>query len=161
MKKVIPAMLCLGALLTSVSAGAVDCYPKYNGPYTDSIVDALKYMKVDSSYTHRSQIASANGIANFRGTSAQNLNMLDKLCQGTLAKETVAAAPKETVGCYKPYPGSTNSIVDALKAMGVNATYQHRARIAKANGIADYKGTATQNLTMLQWLKAGTLKAVD
>lgn len=61
----------------------VSYYNKYTGKST-SIVDALKSLKVDSSFSHRKKIAKANGIKNYIGTPKQNLTMLDKLKKGTL-----------------------------------------------------------------------------
>lgn len=61
----------------------VSYYNKYTGKST-SIVDALKSLKVDSSFSHRQKIAKANGIKNYIGTPKQNLTMLDKLKKGTL-----------------------------------------------------------------------------
>lgn len=56
------------------------------------------------------------------------------------------------------------SIVDALKVIGVNSSDAYRAKIAVANGIvskeSDYRGTYDQNVAMLESLKAGTLKKV-
>lgn len=49
------------------------------------------------------------------------------------------------------------SIVDALKSIGANSTYAYRCKIAKANDIVNYKGTAVQNLKMLSLLKKGKL----
>ena len=60
---------------------------------------------------------------------------------------------------YPIYSGSKVSIVAALKAVGENDTsYSHRAKIAAANNISGYKGTAAQNTTMLNLLKQGRLK---
>jgi len=50
-----------------------------------SIVDALKDIGVDSSYSYRSLLASKNNIENYSGTSSQNLKMLDLLKKGKLA----------------------------------------------------------------------------
>lgn len=61
----------------------VSYYNKYTGKST-SIVDALKSLKVDSSFKHRSKIAKANGIKNYVGTPKQNLKMLDMLKKGIL-----------------------------------------------------------------------------
>ena len=61
-------------------------YPQYIGN-TNSIVDALKDVKVDSSYAHRKEIAGANGIAGYRGTAEQNTKMLNLLKSGKLIKE--------------------------------------------------------------------------
>lgn len=62
-------------------------------------------------------------------------------------------------GYYNIYSGNTTSIVTALAAIGEKDTsYSHRAKIAAANGITGYKGTAYQNTTMLNLLKQGRLK---
>lgn len=51
-----------------------------------SIVEALKQIKVDSSFTYRSKLASANGIKNYKGTATQNTTLLNLLKQGKLIK---------------------------------------------------------------------------
>lgn len=48
-----------------------------------------------------------------------------------------------------------NSIVDYLTSIGQNSSFQHRAILAKQNGITNYSGTANQNLALLQRLKSG------
>lgn len=59
---------------------------------------------------------------------------------------------------FQRYTGRSISIVDALEAIGQPSSYADRKRIAAANGIADYRGTAAQNLRLLAALKAGTLR---
>lgn len=49
------------------------------------------------------------------------------------------------------------SIVDLLKKIGVDSSYTNRAKIAKANGIENYKGLAYQNSLMCNLLKKGVL----
>lgn len=68
-------------------------------------------------------------------------------------------APKYPVVKYYPaYKGDSTSIVDALKAVGVeNPTLLFRRKIAKANDISNYVGTAAQNINMLLMLKKGKL----
>lgn len=62
----------------------VTYYPKYTGKST-SLVDALKAVHVkDTSKAFRTKIANANGITNYKATSAQNLTMLNLLKQGKL-----------------------------------------------------------------------------
>jgi len=51
-----------------------------------------------------------------------------------------------------------NSLIDALNSIGVDSSKEHRKLIALANGIPDFKGTATQNTKMLKLLKAGQLR---
>ena len=51
-----------------------------------SFVDALKQMGVDSSFENRKVIALNNGISNYKGTSSQNLKLLNLLRNGKLRK---------------------------------------------------------------------------
>ena len=51
-----------------------------------------------------------------------------------------------------------DSLVDALVQIGVDASFQNRARLARLNGIENYTGSAKQNLELLQLLKDGKLR---
>ena len=69
---------------------------------------------------------------------------------------------KETTNKYFPkYPGKSNSIVDALKSLGINSSLRYRGKIAKANGIVRnellFVGLASHNSKMLNLLKQGKL----
>ena len=62
---------------------------------------------------------------------------------------------------YLSNPNYTGySIVDALNQIGVDSSYNHRSKLANANGITNYVGSAEQNTKMLEMLKNGTLKSV-
>ena len=63
-----------------------------------------------------------------------------------------------TVKYYKKYTGKSTSIVDALKAIGVDSSKSNRKKIAKVNGISNYSGTSKQNNKLLDLLKRGKLK---
>ena len=49
------------------------------------------------------------------------------------------------------------SIVDALKSVGVNSGFSNRKKIAVANGIENYTGSADQNIKLLNLMKQGKL----
>ncbi len=53
------------------------------------------------------------------------------------------------------------SIVDALKSLGENSGFNYRRRIAQANGIGEYTGTAKENLRLLSLLRKGQLIRPD
>lgn len=60
---------------------------------------------------------------------------------------------------FPAYTGAkTYSIVDALKSLGITSSFSYRKKIAYANGIKFYVGTASQNLLMLNFLQNGILK---
>ena len=58
---------------------------------------------------------------------------------------------------YKKYTDKSSSLVDALKSLKINSSYSYRRKIAKANGIKLYVGTANQNIKLLNLLKQGKL----
>jgi N-acetylmuramoyl-L-alanine amidase len=98
---------------------------------------------------HKNEIAEAivNGIVAGFG--------LKKTSGETVSKP--AEKPAETTENYYKKFNST-SIVDGLKSIGVNSSYEYRKKIAKANGIANYSGTASQNEELLSLARQGKLK---
>lgn len=63
----------------------------------------------------------------------------------------------EETSYYPTYRGDSVSVVDALQAVGVDNSFDNRKAIAEKNGIADYKGSSSQNSTLLFLLKQGKL----
>ena len=51
------------------------------------------------------------------------------------------------------------SIVDGLNQIKVDSSYNYRSKLAKANNISNYRGTAEQNTKLLNLLKQGKLIA--
>lgn len=49
-----------------------------------------------------------------------------------------------------------NSIVDYLKSIGQSSNYSSRAKLAKQQGISNYRGTGSQNTQLLNTLRSGT-----
>ena len=143
---------------SSTSASSGSYYKKYTGS-TDSTVSALNSIGVGSSYKNREKIAKANGISGYSGTASQNTKMLNLLKQGKLKKAgSTSSGSTPTTSYYKKYIGSSGSLVDALKAIGINSSYDNRKSIAKKNGISNYEGSASQNEKLLSLLKQGKLK---
>lgn len=70
---------------TVAGTSTISYYTKasYTG---SSFVDCLKAMGVDSSYTTRKAIATANGISSYTGSATQNTSLLAKAKAGTLIK---------------------------------------------------------------------------
>lgn len=71
-----------------------------------------------------------------------------------------AQAKRTTFGVvkyFKKYAGTSGSIVAALNSIGATSSFSYRKKIAKANGIKLYVGTAKQNTTLLSLLKKGKL----
>ena len=75
-------------------------------------------------------------------------------------KTTTTSTPKAETYTYTTKSGlnTSTSIVDALKAAGADSSFAARKEIAEANGIKNYTGSASQNVALLNSMKAGTLK---
>lgn len=131
----------------STASGSTASSGTASGYTGSSIVDYLKSIGKDSSFSARQQYAAQYGIANYSGTAAQNTQLLNLMRGGS--------AP--AASSY--YPAfSSSSIVDGLKSIGVDSSFSHRSKIAAANGIAGYSGTATQNNKLCSTAKQGKLK---
>ena len=73
-------------------------------------------------------------------------------------KTTSTTSTASTTKYYKKCAAKYTSIVDALNSIKVSSTFTNRYKIAKANGITLYTGTASQNTKLLKLLKQGKLK---
>ena len=61
---------------------------------------------------------------------------------------------------YPAYTSKKTTLAVALTSLGISSSYSFRVKIAKANGITGYLGTAAQNTRMYNLLAAGLLKRV-
>ncbi len=78
-----------------------------------------------------------------------------------IAKEPNKKITKNTSAEKETLINSTyqnGSIVDALKEINIDSSYQNRKKLAIANGITNYHGTYDQNVKLLKLLKDGNLK---
>lgn len=110
-----------------------------------SVVDYMKSKNMDASYSNRAKLAKQYGIKNYSGTAAQNVELLNKLKAG---KPSKPEKPKSST-----YKG--NSIVDYLNSIDEPTSFSHRRELAKKHGFKNYTGTASQNLQLLNKLRAG------
>ena len=117
--------------------------PNLSGYNGNSIVDGLKSVGYDSSFDSRKELYKEAGFTDtYKGTAKQNEELLNILKGNDYYKAD--------------YKGL--SFVDALKSIGVDSSFENRKRIARANGIGNYKGSALQNMKLLNMLKNGTLR---
>ena len=82
---------------------------------------------------------------------------LDKYDAEALGSKPKAKASKSSKKYYKKYTGKSVSLVDALKSLKIDYSLSNRKKIAKANGIKGYTGTAKENSKLLDLLKKGKL----
>ena len=74
-----------------------------------------------------------------------------------VASFATTAVLADDVQYFPQYKWKTTSIVNALADLGIDYSYAYRAKIAAANGIVGYRGTAQQNLYMVELLMDGRL----
>jgi N-acetylmuramoyl-L-alanine amidase len=122
--------------------------PDFN---TNSIVDFLKSVGEDSSFSNRAKLAAKYGISGYDGSASENAKLLDKLKAAYKSSSSPAPAPKPS----GKGDMNTNSIVTYLNSIGVNSSFSNREKLAAKYGIKGYKGTAAQNLALLDKMRSG------
>ena len=85
-----------------------------------------------------------------KGTSDQ-VKSLD----GTQGTSTPKPAPSKPSKPATPSKPSSGSIVDYLNSQGKDSSFSARKKLANQYGIKNYKGTAKQNIDLLNKLKSG------
>jgi N-acetylmuramoyl-L-alanine amidase len=116
---------------------------------TDSIVTYLNSIGQDSSYPAREKLAAKHGIKGYKGSAAQNLQLLAILRSG---KAVAAPAPAKK-NKYAGGNSRTDSVVDYLKSIKVDSSFNNRKKIAAELGIKGYEGTAAQNAALLKKMR--------
>ena len=86
---------------------------------------------------------------------APGTNISCSLRTGKLNQQFQFKIPPPEYFPKTPYDGI--SIVDGLKAINAQSSFEYRKKIAQVNNIQDYEGTPKQNLDMLKMLKDGNL----
>lgn len=81
--------------------------------YKGSLVDYLKSKGEDSSFAHRAQLAAQNGIANYSGTAAQNVQLLALLLNSVKATPAPVTQPQPSNSKYPVEPVSTGNPIVA------------------------------------------------
>jgi hypothetical protein len=114
---------------------------------TNSIVEYLQSIGVNSSFINRQKLAKQYGISNYTGTATQNTKLLNKMRSGSAPKTSTAPKPQPK-GDLK-----TTSVVDYLKSIGQDSSLANRKKLAAKHGIKNYSGTSIQNTQLLKKLR--------
>lgn len=117
------------------------------------LVAGLAAIGVNYSMNARKKIAAANGITNYSGTVEQNDKLFSLLKAGKLINPQGSAVTTH----FQKYIGKSTSLSVALAELNIDNTMDYRKKIAVANGIKNYSGTAEQNIKIFNLLKTGKL----
>lgn len=142
-----------GAKTNTSAPSKKPAQPKKQASTGGSIVDYLNQNKINSSFANRKKLAREYlGISNYSGTAKQNTDLLN-------AMRKKPAQPKATSNNVSNYKGG--SIVDYLNLSGNKhlggSSLNNRKKLAEANGIRGYTGTAAQNKQLLLKLQGGSV----
>ena len=85
-----------------------------------------------------------------------NITLNESTPNTTSNKNDAEAVSTTYLKSHDYYGGS---IVDGLKSIQIDSSFDNRAQIALRNGITNYRGTYNQNVYLLKLLKQGMLKA--
>lgn len=130
-------------------------------PTTDKIRpgDKVKYsgyLYVDSDGKGKGSKVSGTYTVNIVNSKPYGIHLQNKGWAKKSACKKINSLTKESY--YPKCASKYNSLVDALKSIGVNASFSNRKVIAKKNGIKLYVGTVAQNNKLISLLKNGKLK---
>ena len=84
-------------------------------------------------------------------------HFLRPLNQANIGADRTIPTQSTKTAYFKAYKGKSDSLGDALEAVGAKSDFAYRKKIAVKNKISNYKGTAEQNGKLLALLKKGKL----
>ncbi len=126
--------------------GNGDARKKALGSRYDETQDFINHINTASAYTLAKEVkAGKYGNGETR-----------KTVLGSRYNEVQKIVNSGGTSYYKKF--SNSSLVDGLKSIGVDSSFNNRKKIAKANGISNYEGTASQNNKLCSLAKQGKLK---
>lgn len=131
-------------------------YPKCAQRYT-SFYPAMNSIGISCDWSLHCRIAAKNGIEDFKGTAKQNTQLLNLLKKGELLNPDYVDSSKYYAKCNSSY----TTFYAAMDSIGVSCDWELHCKIAQANGIKNFTGTAAQNTKLLQLLKTGKLIKPD
>lgn len=155
-----------GQVDSQLNAGLASIEASNNAMLNDYFGNLEDYLKErdDDTLAQLKKLEDGNKKLSGDLEAQQKQNATQQSAIDALKKPVAKPSPKPPTKKPAPKPSTIkvsykgNSIVDALKSVGVNSSMSNRAALAKKNGITNYKGTASQNTALLNKAKAGTLR---
>ena len=139
---------------------SVENLQKDNSSLKNSVSTLTKTnKKQDSTITNlKTQLknAMANKTATNKSTTTNKKTSTNTPATNNTATNKSTTTKKSNYITIKN--GSKTSIVDTLKKNNVDSSFENRKKIAKANGIKNYTGTASQNIKLNNLANSGKLK---
>ena len=131
--------------------------------YRDIIEETGGYMQPTPAPTPQKSIDElAQEVIN--GNWGNGEDRKQRLTEAGYDYQAVQNKVNEILGATNEYypacKSNEYSIVDGLKSIGVDSSYENRKKIAVANGVYNYVGSSSQNERLLVKLKSGRLKKV-
>lgn len=118
---------------------------------------------IDSEVKSNAPIPSLDNELTMNVTGSDSINNKG-ISKSSNSSDVVASNSLDSNNVESGYIGNPSykhgSIVDGLKLIGIDSSFDYRTLLAHANGIDDYHGTYSQNVYLLNLLKQGKLKKV-
>lgn len=134
-------------------------YGKNNGTYTDDKLEKVRGYKnvIGWQYTSKAVVDGITGVVDGDVTFG-DWDFLVGYYGGAKKTDVVM----ENAGnCYPAYKGDSIHVDVVLAEIGVPkayyGSYTKRSKIARINGIVNYRGTTAENLKLIELAKAGKL----
>lgn len=165
----IPAVLVEGGFMDSTIDYKVITTESGQDAYARAVAEGLIEFKGLQKKVVAPTLKTVSEVAQevLQGKWGNGLERKEKLTQAGYDYNTIQAEvnrlckketpPTPTVNYFAKYSGTSGSIVTALNSIGATSSFAYRTKIAKANDIKLYCGTAKQNIKMLDLLKQGKL----
>ncbi len=134
--------------------------------WSDSIADhsamfnrmaRYKNLRGETNYKSACKNVRLDGYATDPNYTQKLINVIEMYKLYEWDKSSVKANKENKDKYFKAYKGDSSSLVDALNSMKIESGIEYRKKIADANGVKNYKGTAAQNLKLLKLLSDGKL----
>ena len=130
------------------------------GIYTSPLFETVP-VKIKNGHITNPEILKVGDAILFVGSDPSRPKQIGHVEYIHEIKTSTAKKPipnKDTSTYYPKCAIKCTTISSALDSINVDSSKAHRIKIAKANGIVGYVGSAEQNKHLLSLLKSGTLK---
>lgn len=115
-------------------------------------------VNVSNSSENNEVVTSSNDVDNASSSETEAASVVNDVKSSTNRKYVSNSSEEDDQDDYlsnSNYHGG--SIVDGLKGIGSDSSFDYRSQLARVNGITNYRGSYSQNVYLLGLLKSGKL----